>query len=201
MPVFGSHSLVTIVRARGTPEEKTWEAQMGGDRARKALFYLDDRVKTGDEIHCELFDEPKVISKVDPSLTMSGVSHWEAEMMPQSEWSRRHAAALPNIMMTGQGARVNIGSSDQSIQHFHNAQADNAAVLQALEEIKAAIQALGSSVESKDASLDVEQLKTELQRSKPDKSLVWTLVERLNGLAGLAEKIAKLTPLLQHLGL
>jgi hypothetical protein len=201
MPVFGSHSLVTIIRARGTPDEKSWEAQMGGDRARKALFYLDDRIKTGDEIHCELFDEPKIISKVDPAMTMSGVSHWEADMMPQSEWRRHHGAALPNITLTGQGARVNIGSSDHSIQHFHNAQADNAAVLQALEEIRAAIKGLGSSVESKDASLDVDQLKTELQRSKPDKSLIWTLVERLNGLAGLAEKVAKLTPLLQHLGL
>ena len=71
-----------------------------------------------------------------------------------------------------------------------------------LEEIRTAIQQnLGSSPESKDAALDVDQLKAEVQRSKPDKNLVWSLVERLNGLAGLAEKVAKLMPLLQHLGL
>ena len=135
-------------------------------------------------------------------MTSSGVSHWEAEMMPESEWHRRHRETLPNITMTGQGARVNIGSSDHSIQHFHNVMADNAAVLRVLEEIKVAIQQnVGSPAESKDASLDVEQLKMELQRSKPDKSLIWALVERLNSLVGLAEKIAKLTPLLQHLGL
>jgi hypothetical protein len=202
MPSFGSHSLVTIVRARGTPDEKSWEAQMGGDRARKALFYIDDRIKTGDEIHSELFDEPKIISKVDPSMMMSGVSHWEAEMMPQSEWNRRHGAVLPNITMTGQGARVNIGSSDHSSQHFHNAQADNAAVLQALEEIKAAIaHNVASPSESKDASLDVEQLKMELQRSKPDQNSIGKFVDRLNGLAGLADKVTKLTVLLQSLGL
>jgi hypothetical protein len=202
MPSFGSHTLVTIIRARGTPDEKTWEAQMGGDRARNALFYLDDRVKTGDEIHCELFDEPKIITKVDPSMTLSGPSHWEAEMMPQSEWQRRYRPPSPNITVTGQGARVNVGSLDQSVQHFHGAAADNAAILHLLEEIRTAIQQnLGSSPESKDAALDVEQLKAEVQRSKPDKSLVWSLVERLNGLAGLAEKVAKLMPLLQHLSL
>jgi hypothetical protein len=202
MPSFGSHAPVTIIRARGTADEKSWEAQMGGDLARKALFYIDDRIKTGDEVHCELFDEPKVISKVNPAMTLSGPSHWEAEMMPQSEWKRCNAPSLPHITLTGQGARVNIGSADHSSQHFHNVQSDNAAVLKVLEEIKAAIaQHVVSPAESKDAALDVDQITTELQRSKPNKSLVWTLVERLNGMAVLAEHVAKLAPLLQHLGL
>jgi hypothetical protein len=202
MPVFGSHTLVTVIRAHGTADEKRWEAQMGGDGARKALFYIDDRVKTGDEVHCELFDEPKIISRVDPAMTMDGPSHWEAEMMPQSEWNRRHAPSLHHITMTGQGARVNIGSADHSSQHFHNAQSDNAAVLRLLEEIKTVIaQHVVSRAESQEAALDVQQITTELQRSKPNGSLIWTLVERLNGMAVLAEHVAKLTPLLQHLGL
>jgi len=202
MPSFGSHSLVTIIRARGTPDEKTWEAQMGGDRARTALFYLDDRVKTGDEIHCELFDEPKIISKVDPVMILSGPSHWEAEMVPQSEWNRRRGATLPNIMVTGQGARVNIGSLDHSHQDFRHADDDNAAVLRVLEEIQATIHHQNlSPAASKDASLDVDQLKIELQRSKPDKSKIGALIEGLNCLVGVADKIAKLTALLQSIGL
>jgi hypothetical protein len=201
MPSFGSHTLVTVIRAHGTADEKRWEAQMGGDRARKALFYIDDRVKTGDEVHCELFDEPKIISKVDPAMAFDGPSHWEAEMMPQSEWNRRHAPSSPHITMTGQGARINIASADHSSQHFHNAQSD-AAVLQALEEIKAAIaQHVASPAESKDASLDVEQLKMELQRSKPDQNSIGKFIDRLNSLAGLADKVTKLTVLLQSLGL
>ena len=175
---------------------------MGGDRARKALFYIDDRIKTGDEIQSDLFDEPKIISKVDPSMTMDGVSHWEAEMMPQSEWNRRHGPALPAVTISGQGARVNIGSADHSSQHFHNVQSDSAAVLQALEEIKTAIaQHVISPAESKDAALDVEQLKMELQRSKPDQNSIGKFVDRLSGLAGLADKVTKLTVLLQSLGL
>jgi hypothetical protein len=202
MPSFASHHRVTIIRARETPDEKMWETQMGGDLKRQALFYLADRVKTGDEIHSDVFDEPRIISKVNPSLMLSGVSHWEAEIMPQSEWQRYHREALPSITVSGQGARVNIGSADHSVQHFHNVEADNTAVLRVLDEIKAAIQRTVSSPDkSKDAALDVEQLKTELQRSKPDKSLISTLVQRINALTGLAEAVAKLTPLLQHLGL
>jgi hypothetical protein len=189
MPSFASHTLVTIVRARGTPDEKRWDAQMGGDRARKALFYIDDRVKTGDEIHRDLFDEPKIITKVDPSMMLSGVSHWEAEMTPQSEWQRRYRQPLPNITVTGQGARVNVGSLVQSVQHFHGAAADKAAMLNLLEEIRTAIhQNLRSSAESTDAALDVDQLKADVQRSKPDKGLVWSLVERSQWLGGTGRK-------------
>ena len=58
-----------------------------------------------------------------------------------------------------------------------------------------------SAADKNDAAIDVEQLKTELQRSKPEKSRVWALVERLNGIAGLLEKVTKLAPLLHQLGL
>lgn len=121
--------------------------------------------------------------------------------MPKSEWGFRHRAALPSITVSGQGARVNLGSIDQSVQHFHNQQADHAAVLHALDEILEAIQqTIRSPTDSNDAAVDVEQIKMELQRSKPEKGRIWTLVDRLSSLAGLAEKVAKLTPLLQQLG-
>jgi hypothetical protein len=58
-----------------------------------------------------------------------------------------------------------------------------------LEEIKRAVSQLAvSPTEGKDAVLDVEQLRTELQRWKPDKKLIWTLVEHLNGLSGSSRK-------------
>jgi CheY-like chemotaxis protein len=56
------------------------------------LFYLQDRVKTGDEIHSDVFDEPRVIVRVDPALVMEGVSHWEATIVPRSQWIRPHVS-------------------------------------------------------------------------------------------------------------
>jgi hypothetical protein len=173
---------------------------MGGDLKDLALFYLDDRVRTGDELHSECFDEPRVITRVDPSMTMSGVSHWEAKIVPLSEWKRLRQPAQPHVVVTGQGARVNLGSVDQSVQHFHNAADQAAAVAQVLGEIKALIEKLDiPAADKNDAVIDVDQLKTELQRSKPDKARLWTLVEHLNGIAGLASAVSKLTPLLQTL--
>lgn len=202
MPVFGSHYPVTVVRGAKTADEKRWETRMGGDLSRKALFYIDDKIKTGDEIHADVFDEPRIVVRVTPSLVAEGVSHWEAEMLPQSEWQLRHRAALPPITVTGMGARVNVHSVDQSTQNFHNQYNDNAALIQALDDVKAMIQQQAISADERnDAIVDVEQIKMEMQRSKPDKGRIWTLMDRLNGVAGLAEKLAKLVPLLQQLGL
>lgn len=148
----------------------------------------------------ELFDEPKIISRGDPAMKMLGPSQREAELMPRSEWNRRRAPFPPHIIMTGHGAQVNI-AADHSIQHV-NVESDNAAVFRLLEEIKTVIaRHVVSPQESQDASLDVQQITTELQRLKPNGSFIWKLVERLNNMAVLAEHVAKLMPLLQHLGL
>jgi hypothetical protein len=81
MAVFGRSIDVEIVHAPGTVEEKRWSTTMGGDLATKALFHPVDRVVTGDEVHASLFDEPRVISSVNPVTTLDGtVSHWEARM-------------------------------------------------------------------------------------------------------------------------
>ena len=77
MPTFGSHP-VTVIRDSGTAEEKRWDTHIGGDLAQNALFYLEDRVKTGDELQSEVFDEPRVVSKVDPVLMLSGISRGRA---------------------------------------------------------------------------------------------------------------------------
>ena len=85
MVVFGRSVPVEIVHASDTPDERRWSTDMGGDQATKALLNPPDRVVTGDEIHCELFDEPRIVTSVHPVTSLDGsVSYWEAEMLPQS---------------------------------------------------------------------------------------------------------------------
>jgi hypothetical protein len=63
---------------------------MGGDFAAKALFFPEDRVAIGEEIHYdELFDEPRVVVRVIPILASGEVMHWEADIMPRSAWNLR----------------------------------------------------------------------------------------------------------------
>jgi hypothetical protein len=88
MAIFNSRP-ITVVRDVGGPSETRWDTQMGGDFVYKALFNTRE-IRTGDEIHCDLFDEPRVVSRVDPVLAHGGVSHWEAKIMPRSEWTRIH---------------------------------------------------------------------------------------------------------------
>jgi hypothetical protein len=133
---------------------------------------------------------------------MEGVSHWKATIMPRSEWNRLQRNVQPTILVSGQGARVNLGSLDQSVQYFGGATGIGA-VLKALDEIREAIKSDATLPEAdkNDAGIDVEQVKSELQRSKPDSGRIWTLVERLSSVAGLAIKVGQLSSLLEHLGL
>lgn len=189
------------MRAPGSPEEKRWTADMGGNRSTKALFYLKDRVRTGDRIHCDdMFDEPRVITKVDPNVMADGsTSHWVAEMMPESQWERENRPAAPSFVAAGQGARINYGSVDQSVQQFQNHSPELGAVMRELDAITAAIEQLASAVDRTDASIDVEQIKSELRRSRPEKGRIWQSLERLNTFGGVAEKTVKLAPLLDQL--
>jgi hypothetical protein len=95
MVVFGSSIPVTIVRAAGTPEERSWDTRMGGDFARSALFQPDDRVVTGDELYSDLFDEPRVVVRVDPVLGSGQVVYWKATITPRSAWNRLHRNDVP----------------------------------------------------------------------------------------------------------
>jgi hypothetical protein len=88
--VFGTNRPVTLVRYAGTPRETRWQTRMGGDFVRTALFLAQDKVEIRDEIHCDAFDEPRVISRVDPVVVNIGISHWNAGIEPRSEWRRRH---------------------------------------------------------------------------------------------------------------
>jgi hypothetical protein len=95
MSVFVSSRTVTVIRDAGTPAETRWTTQMGGDFVHTGLFH--EQVKTGDEIHCELFDEPRVIVRVDPVLMMVGIAHWKATIMPCLEFDRRYRTVKPNV--------------------------------------------------------------------------------------------------------
>jgi hypothetical protein len=96
MATFGRSVPVDIVHAPGTPEEKRWSTLMGGDLATKALFHPPDRVKTGDEIHGNVFDEPRIISSVNPVTALDGsVTYWEARMLPLSQWKRENSHLPP----------------------------------------------------------------------------------------------------------
>ncbi len=81
--LFGTNLTVTVIRDAGTPQEKQWTATVGGDLRHLLLFHWYETVKTGDTVYSELFDEPRVIVRVDPVLH-PGLTHWEATIIPQS---------------------------------------------------------------------------------------------------------------------
>ncbi len=96
MVLFGSSLPVTIVRAAETPEERSWDTRMGGDFAMTALFQPDDRVVTGDELYSDLFDEPRVVVRVDPVLGSGQVVYWKATITPRSARNRPHRNDMPS---------------------------------------------------------------------------------------------------------
>jgi hypothetical protein len=116
MAVFGRSIDVEIVHAPGTVEEKRWSTTMGGDLATKALFHPVDRVVTGDEVHASLFDEPRVISSVNPVTTLDGtVSHWEARMTPLSRWQLEAGHLFTRKAATGVQIFISHSSEDHEV--------------------------------------------------------------------------------------
>jgi hypothetical protein len=90
MADFGRYVSVTIVRNAGTSEETRWETRAGGSLGQTALFRAADRVKTGDEILCPWFDEPRVVTRVDAIILQNELGWWEVTIQPRSEWERQH---------------------------------------------------------------------------------------------------------------
>jgi hypothetical protein len=83
--VFTSHRGVIIVCDAGTPQETRREVRVGGDFVNFVLMQPEDRGKAGDEILCELFDEPRVITRIDPE---AGGLYFKARITPRSQWDR-----------------------------------------------------------------------------------------------------------------
>ena len=141
MPVWRRSVDVDVVQAPGTPEEKRWSASIGGDLDTQALFYASDRIRIGDEIHSEFFDEPRIVASVTPVTASDGsLTHWEARMVPLSQWKRASRPPSPQYIASGQGARINVGSTDHSVQQFQNQTAEFRAVERELDALRAAIE-------------------------------------------------------------
>jgi hypothetical protein len=86
--VLGTNRAVTVIRDAGTASEFRWDTYAGGDFKAYLLFHTRDRVKSGDEVHCELFDAPRIIARVDVDLKRGGV--WNAPITTRTLWNRRY---------------------------------------------------------------------------------------------------------------
>jgi len=95
---FGVSHTVTIVRDAGKSGEKRWEVQVGGTLDYNILYHPDAGIKRGDQIHTEVFDEPRVVTEVHPQFTFSGLSHYEADIAPLSDFDNS-GGVLPAIQV------------------------------------------------------------------------------------------------------
>jgi hypothetical protein len=84
---FEGSGMVLISRDLDMPTELQWYARAGGDFIRELLFQPYDRVRTNDEVRCERFDEPRIITRVDCDIRRNGI--WKAAILPKSHWERR----------------------------------------------------------------------------------------------------------------
>ena len=135
MVVFGSPYPATIVRSPGTAEETQWTAVIGGDFDQKALLQADDRVMFGDEIHCDRFDQPRLVVRVKPHIGSGKIAFWEATLIPHSDWLRLYA--------TSPAAETAVGEPDMAC---------SADEIHQVKEVKAASEEfVGSELDSEDA--------------------------------------------------
>ena len=77
---------VVLVRASGAAEERR-AARMQTDLSTTAFFDGSVSLAPGDEIHCELFDEPRVVAAVIPFARRdSSMQRWQVHIVPRAEW-------------------------------------------------------------------------------------------------------------------
>jgi hypothetical protein len=157
-----------IVRASGVAAEKRGAALMQTDLSTTAFFDGSVSLAPGDEIHCELFDEPRVVAGGSPfARPNASMQYWKVHIVPRSEW-------------VGPLARP------PTLQR-------------ALDDLQTTVEQLDFNVSRYEAALDIEQIRMELKRSRPDKSRVIGSVRRLSAVAGLEQKSANLLPLVERL--
>jgi hypothetical protein len=214
MPVFSLNHTVVLVRHAGTSQEARQEVIAGGLLDTEALFYKEVGIKRGDIIEAELLDEPRFVVSVHPQMTMDGISHYKAKLMPLSVWHERQAALNRQpIQQTVYGTVGNLaaitGGAHVSITQKQIG-AELGKVAEILNEMQTFVQRspeFDDDVKA-DYAVDVDQLKGELQRPKKDSSRIWTLVDRLSKVGGAGKLVEllwqhrqALDPLLRSLGL
>jgi hypothetical protein len=161
---------VVIVHASGVAAEKRDAARMLTDLSTTAFFDGSVSLAVGDEIHCELFDDPRVVASVIPYARPSAaMQYWKVDIIPGSRWVNERPPARPPTLK------------------------------QALDDLQATVEQLDSNVSRHDAAIDIEQIRMELKRSRPDRSRVIGSVSRLSTVAGLEEKSANLLPLIERI--
>ncbi len=161
---------VVIVRASGVAAGKPGAARMLTDLSATAFFDGSVSLAVGDEIHCELFEEPRIVAAVWPfARPNASMQQWKVDLVPRSDWVDERSRARPPTLK------------------------------QALDDLRAAVEQLDSNVSRHDAAIDIEQIRMELKRSRPDKSRVIGLINRLGVVAGLEGKSANVLPLVERL--
>lgn len=89
---------VTVVRSPGKPDEKRHEAKVGGTLDYNILFHPDVDIKRGDELHAPVLDEPRVVTDIHPQFASSGLTHYEADLVPKSEHDDEEFTAIPSVV-------------------------------------------------------------------------------------------------------
>jgi len=112
---------VVLVRASGAEEEGR-AARMRTDLS--PLAYFDGSVvpAPGDEIHCELFDEPHVVAGVIPfARRYSSMQCWQVHIVPRAKWIKDPVPpptleqALDDLQATVEQLLSNVSRHDAAI--------------------------------------------------------------------------------------
>jgi hypothetical protein len=132
---------VVIVRASGVAADKRGAARMLTDLSTTAFFDGSVSLVVGAEIHCELFDDPQVVARVRPfARPNAAMQYWKVEIIPRSRWVSERPPARPPTLS------------------------------QVLDDLQATVEQLDSNVSRHDAAIDIEQIRLELKRSRPDRT-------------------------------
>lgn len=190
--------LVTIVRAPGSVRETHGTALMLTDLT-TTLFEAFVSIHAGDEIHGDLFDEPRLVASVTPyARPHASMQYWRVNIVPRSQVSQRPPTGPP-ITSTRPVAAVTVGAAGRAVENFFTPSPELAPLMRALDDVERTVEQLDSTVSRHDAAIDIEQIRMELKRFRADKSRVLGSVSRLNAVAGLEEESATLLPLVERL--
>ena len=96
---FGMYHNVTVVRKAGErDEERRDDVRVGGSLDHNILFHPDVDIKPGDQIHSPALHEPRVVDDTHPHFASSGITHYEADLVPLSDYEAFHQPVVPTMV-------------------------------------------------------------------------------------------------------